>query len=149
MNLDGLENRTLWLSVWHSDMFGRNDFLGEVLMPLENKVFDDPLPKFYTLQERVIKITLAICFLKVYFFFLNYNCYIYFIFMQSETLEELSSKGELIIGLKYEPPDENCPKKKSKGSLHVLIKEAKNLPALKSNMSSDPFCKRYINILLL
>ncbi|XP_066902004.1 uncharacterized protein [Halyomorpha halys] len=114
VNLDGLENRTLWLSVWHSDMFGRNDFLGEVLMPLENKVFDDPLPKFYTLQER------------------------------SETLEELSSKGELIIGLKYEPPDENCPKKKSRGSLHVLIKEAKNLPALKSNMSSDPFCKSYL-----
>lgn len=114
VNLDGLENRTLWLSVWHSDMFGRNDFLGEVLMPLENKVFDDPLPKFYTLQER------------------------------SETLEELSSKGEMIIGLKYEPPDENCPKKKSKGSLHVLIKEAKNLPALKSNMSSDPFCKSYL-----
>ncbi len=22
--------RTMWVSVWHSDMFGRNDFLGEV-----------------------------------------------------------------------------------------------------------------------
>lgn len=53
ITLEGLESRTLWLSVWHSDMFGRNDFLGEVTMALENKVFDDPLPKFYTLQERV------------------------------------------------------------------------------------------------
>lgn len=114
VSLDGLENRTLWLSVWHSDMFGRNDFLGEVLMPLENKVFDDQLPKFYTLQER------------------------------SEALEELNSKGELIVGLKYEPPDENSPKKKSKGCLYVLVKEAKNLPAVKSNMSSDPFCKSYL-----
>lgn len=51
--LNGLETRTLWLTVWHSDMFGRNDFLGEVTMALENKVFDDPTPKWYTLQERV------------------------------------------------------------------------------------------------
>lgn len=34
-------------------MFGRNDFLGEVMMALENKVFDDPTPKWYNLQERV------------------------------------------------------------------------------------------------
>lgn len=51
--LGGLETRTLWLTVWHSDMFGRNDFLGEVMMALENKVFDDPTPKWYNLQERV------------------------------------------------------------------------------------------------
>lgn len=53
ITLESLESRTLWLSVWHSDMFGRNDFLGEVTMSFENKVFDDPLPRFYTLQERV------------------------------------------------------------------------------------------------
>jgi len=29
-----VNRRTLWLSVWHSDMFGRNDFLGEVHLPL-------------------------------------------------------------------------------------------------------------------
>jgi synaptotagmin-like protein len=34
-------------------MFGRNDFLGEVMMSLENVVFDDPSPKWYPLQERV------------------------------------------------------------------------------------------------
>lgn len=53
ISLNGLETRTLWLTVWHSDMFGRNDFLGEVMMALENKVFDDPTPKWYNLQERV------------------------------------------------------------------------------------------------
>lgn len=34
-------------------MFGRNDFLGEVILSLEDKVFDDPTPKWYNLQERV------------------------------------------------------------------------------------------------
>lgn len=53
ISLTGLETRTLWLTVWHSDMFGRNDFLGEVMIPLESKVFDDPTPQSYTLQERV------------------------------------------------------------------------------------------------
>ncbi|XP_023347926.1 synaptotagmin-like protein 2 [Eurytemora carolleeae] len=30
MPLVEVERRTMWISVWHSDMFGRNDFLGEV-----------------------------------------------------------------------------------------------------------------------
>lgn len=51
--VNSLESRTLWLTVWHSDMFGRNDFLGEVMMTFENKVFDDPTPQWYTLNERV------------------------------------------------------------------------------------------------
>ncbi|XP_014247436.1 uncharacterized protein LOC106665498 isoform X2 [Cimex lectularius] len=116
ISLDELEHRTLWLSVWHSDMFGRNDFLGEVLMLLEKKVFDNPHPDTYQLQER------------------------------SEPLEELNSKGELIVGLKYETPDSNnsSKKKPSKGCLYVLVKEAKNLPPVKTNGSSDPFCKSYL-----
>ena len=51
-----MEKRTLWVSVWHSDMFGRNDFLGEVMIPLEGQVFDEPSPKWFALQERVIYI---------------------------------------------------------------------------------------------
>lgn len=53
MLLNSLESRTLWLTVWHSDMFGRNDFLGEVMITLQGKVFDNPQPQWYTLQERV------------------------------------------------------------------------------------------------
>lgn len=48
-----LDSRTLWVSVWHSDMFGRNDFLGEVIISLTDTVFDDVTPKWYPLQDRV------------------------------------------------------------------------------------------------
>ena len=48
-----LDSRTLWISVWHSDMFGRNDFLGEVVLPLADQVFDQDQAKWYPLQERV------------------------------------------------------------------------------------------------
>lgn len=53
MSLAGLQTRTLWITVWHSDMFGRNDFLGEVMMGLQGKLFDNPAPQSYQLQERV------------------------------------------------------------------------------------------------
>ncbi|KAJ4452184.1 hypothetical protein ANN_03702 [Periplaneta americana] len=120
MTLHGLETRTLWLTVWHSDMFGRNDFLGEVMMGLENKVFDDPSPHWYPLQER------------------------------TEPFDDLLSyKGDLIIGLKFVPPDvtsavQKKGKRSSRGSLNVLVKEAKNLTAVKANGTSDPFCKSYL-----
>merc|ERR1711994_670960 len=61
MPLVEVQRRTMWLSVWHSDMFGRNDFLGEVMMQMSGQVFDDPSAKRYTLQDRVstkIKFTL-------------------------------------------------------------------------------------------
>lgn len=53
MSLSSLESRSLWLTVWHSDMFGRNDFLGEVTVNLQGRVFDSPQPQWYLLQERV------------------------------------------------------------------------------------------------
>jgi hypothetical protein len=31
-----LIDRTLWISVWHSGRLGRNVFLGDILIPLEN-----------------------------------------------------------------------------------------------------------------
>ena len=43
----------MWLTVWHSDMFGRNDFLGEVMLPLQGVPMDDPTPRWYGLQDRV------------------------------------------------------------------------------------------------
>ncbi|XP_035711045.1 uncharacterized protein LOC110854038 isoform X4 [Folsomia candida] len=51
LTLSDLQNRTLWLSVWHSDMFGKNIFLGEVLVELKDRVFDDPNPQPWDLQE--------------------------------------------------------------------------------------------------
>ncbi|XP_046743465.1 uncharacterized protein LOC124409720 isoform X1 [Diprion similis] len=136
MNLNGLETRTLWLTVWHSDMFGRNDFLGEVRMALENKIFDDPTPRWYPLQER------------------------------SEPFDDpVTYKGEVIVGLKFVPPDptqqqqersgersgssekigSKARKSWSKGALHVLVKEARNLQTrAKHGGTCDPFCKSYL-----
>lgn len=68
-------------------------------------------------------------------------------FVQTEPLEELlSSRGELIVGLKFVPPSSDSSQKKNqhKGCLQVLVKEAKNLSAVKTNGTSDPFCKRLV-----
>lgn len=48
-----LENRTLWVTVWHNDRFGRNIFLGEVTINFDYYKFEDPFPRWYPLQERV------------------------------------------------------------------------------------------------
>ena len=53
MPLSEVERRTMWLTVWHSDMFGRNDFLGEVLMLLNEVELDDSQPRWCQLQDRV------------------------------------------------------------------------------------------------
>jgi len=112
-----LESRTLWVTVWHSDMFGRNDFLGEVVLPLSRPLFDNPSPHWYTLQER------------------------------SEIQEEMPGhRGDVIVALKYTPPDGSLGRKgrKQRGRLHVLIKEAKNLAPVRASGSADPFCKCYL-----
>lgn len=66
MSLSSLESRTLWLTVWHSDMFGRNDFLGEVMISLQNRIFDNPSPQWYPLEERVSFFSLN-CKRNIYF----------------------------------------------------------------------------------
>ena len=50
--------RTLWLALWNHDTFGHNDFLGEVMLPLDTYqdsgfCWDDPSPNWYPLRERV------------------------------------------------------------------------------------------------
>lgn len=50
--------RTLWLTMWNHDTFGHNDFLGEVMLPLDTYQdsgfsWDDPSPNWYPLRERV------------------------------------------------------------------------------------------------
>lgn len=121
-----LENRTVWVTVWHNDRFGRNDFLGEVTINFDYYRFGDSAPKWYKLQER---------------------------FEQPGSL--LTYKGDIILCLKYVPPEKvnkdspsPSPKKVKKpkmpgekGQLHVMIKEARNLTAVRSNGFSDPFCK--------
>lgn len=109
--LASLSARTLWLSVWHADMFGRNDFLGEVTLPLADVVFDDPAPMWYKLHERTEQFD-----------------------------EQQGSRGDLIVALKLDLHENN----RGKGTLHVLVKEAKNLVATKPNGLADVFCKSYL-----
>ncbi|XP_034137326.1 uncharacterized protein LOC117589478 isoform X14 [Drosophila guanche] len=144
--ISSLESRTLWLTVWHSDMFGRNDFLGEVSVNLQGRVFDNPQSQWYLLQER------------------------------SEPFDEVATyRGDIVVGLKYIPPEnlkssffsrgssltgsssnlrkfggsiksvasksDRCAKG---GQLHVLVKEAKHLSPIKANGSCDAFCKSYL-----
>ncbi|KPJ18929.1 Synaptotagmin-like protein 4 [Papilio machaon] len=60
-------------------------------------------------------------------------------YSQTEQFEEQQgSRGDLIIGLKFE-----C-EGRGKGTLHVLVKEAKNLVATKPNGLADVFCKSYL-----
>ncbi|XP_053603872.1 uncharacterized protein LOC128671445 isoform X2 [Plodia interpunctella] len=111
--LASLSARTLWLSVWHADMFGRNDFLGEVTLPLADVVFDDPAPQWHKLHERTEQFD-----------------------------EQQGSRGDLIVGLKFELHESGA--NRGKGTLHVLVKEAKNLVASKPNGLADVFCKSYL-----
>ena len=66
----------------------------------------------------------------------------------------LTYRGDIIISIKFTPADKvqkdggSASKKKTKklsgaqgGRLMVLIKEARNLTAVRSNGFSDPFCK--------
>lgn len=54
--------------------------------------------------------------------------------------EQQGTRGDLIVGLKLEL-HETGPLR-GKGTLHVLVKEAKNLVATKPNGLADVFCKR-------
>lgn len=62
-----------------------------------------------------------------------------------EPLEELSysPRGDLILALKFVPPDAVSNKKtrRSRGALHVLVKEAKSLAAVRPHGTADPVCK--------
>ncbi|NXW87587.1 SYTL5 protein, partial [Alopecoenas beccarii] len=131
-----LETRTLQLSVWHYDRFGHNSFLGEVEIPFDSWNFESQGDEWFVLQPKVEVVTDV----------------------------GLQYKGELTVVLRYIPPDRNLMlplgqfqgkksfKKGKKGDSHmpcggileVLIKEAKNLTAVKSGGTSDTFVKGYL-----
>ncbi|KAH9504706.1 Synaptotagmin-like protein 5 [Bulinus truncatus] len=129
-----LESRTLWVTVWHNDRLGRNDFLGEVTIPLDYYRFEESEPRWYPLQERAV----------------------------GQESPMMAYKGDLFVSLKYVPADmvDNAPKKKSGslrkkskekektparlGEVHIFIKEAQNLTAMRASAGSNPFCKGYL-----
>ncbi|XP_041929877.1 synaptotagmin-like protein 4 isoform X1 [Alosa sapidissima] len=119
--------RTLQLSVWHYDRFGRNAFLGEVEVPLDCHDIDSGHQQCVALRGRVPSS------------------------LQHTPFSQY--KGELVISLKYITAkntltDKSKAGKKGKGKgeaeLHVLIKEARNLTAMKAGGTSDSFVKGYL-----
>ncbi|XP_026150627.1 synaptotagmin-like protein 5 isoform X3 [Mastacembelus armatus] len=132
-----LETRTLQVSVWHHDRFGHNSFLGEVDLTFDSWEFDSNIEEWYALQPKV----------------------------ENSTDSTMQYKGELTVVLKYIPPEKNPmmpvdqvqvkkgflkAKKMSSftppkgGMVELLIKGAKNLTAVKSGGTSDPFVKGYL-----
>ncbi|XP_071775793.2 synaptotagmin-like protein 5 isoform X1 [Centroberyx gerrardi] len=132
-----LETRTLQLSVWHHDRFGHNSFLGEVELTFDSWEFDSQIEEWYALQPKA----------------------------ESNMDSTMQYKGELTVVLKYIPAEKNLmlpldqvqvkkgflkSKKTSSftlpkgGMVELLVKEAKNLTAVKSGGTSDPFVKGYL-----
>ncbi|XP_053482609.1 synaptotagmin-like protein 5 [Ictalurus furcatus] len=129
-----LETRTLQVSVWHHDRFGHNTFLGETELTFDSWEFDKQIEDWFPLQPRA----------------------------ECSTDSLMQYKGELTVVLKYIPAERNLSLpldqiqvkrgflkgKKSitlpkGGMVELLVKEAKNLTAVKSG-SSDPFVKGYL-----
>ncbi|XP_063794417.1 synaptotagmin-like protein 4 isoform X2 [Pseudophryne corroboree] len=115
--------RTLQLSVWHHDRFGRNTFLGEVNLPLDSWNFDSTIEECLPLHGKG----------------------------NADPGYMSNYKGDLVVSLKYIPPSKSTSgseRRKSKsdegGELQVWIKEAKNLTAVKPGGTSDSFVKGYL-----
>ncbi|KAM3911291.1 synaptotagmin-like protein 4 isoform 2-T2 [Leptodactylus fuscus] len=110
--------RTLQLSVWHHDRFGRNTFLGEVNVPLSSWNFDSMMDECLPLNGKGIA---------------EVNTY------KGELIVSLKY---------IPPSTGGNERRKSKtdegGELQVWIKEAKNLTAVKSGGTSDSFVKGYL-----
>uniref|UniRef100_A0A8C5HG91 Synaptotagmin-like protein 5 n=1 Tax=Gouania willdenowi TaxID=441366 RepID=A0A8C5HG91_GOUWI len=132
-----LETRTLQVSVWHHDRFGHNSFLGEVELTFDSWEFDSLIEEWYALQPKV----------------------------ENSIDSTMQYRGELTVVLKYIPAEKNLMlpldqvkvkksflrgKKTSSftlpkgGMVELLVKGAKNLTAVKSGGSSDPFVKGYL-----
>ncbi|XP_019749976.1 synaptotagmin-like protein 5 [Hippocampus comes] len=132
-----LETRTLQVSVWHHDRFGHNSFLGEVELTFDSWQFDSQIDEWFGLQPK----------------------------LESSVDAAMQYKGELTVVLKYIPAEKNLMlpldqvqvkkgflkgKKKSTftppkgGMVELLVKGAKNLTAVKSGGTSDPFVKGYL-----
>ncbi|XP_075959413.1 synaptotagmin-like protein 4 [Anarhichas minor] len=121
-----LFTRSILISVWHYGRFSRNAFLGEVEIALDTRDLDSPYTDTMILMGKSPSGGPAPAFGQY--------------------------KGELVISLKYvtptKPKTEKIKGKKvvveGGGELHVLIKEAKNLTAMKPGGTSDSFVKGYL-----
>ncbi|AWP11867.1 putative synaptotagmin-like protein 4 [Scophthalmus maximus] len=126
INRSQLFTRSVLISVWHHGRLSRNAFLGEVEIPLDCRDLHSPYEDIVALMTKAASSVQASAFSQY--------------------------KGELVISLKY-VTTKNLTTRKIKGKkvmtenggeLHVLIKEAQNLMAMKPGGTSDSFVKGYL-----
>ncbi|XP_056295222.1 synaptotagmin-like protein 4 isoform X2 [Pseudoliparis swirei] len=132
INRSQLFTRSILISVWHYGRFSRNAFLGEVEIALDTRDLDTPYMDRMTLMGKSASAAAGGAGGGPASAFAQY-------------------KGELVISLKYVTPKKpKNEKNKGKkvvtegGELHVLIKEANNLVAMKTGGTSDSFVKGYL-----
>ncbi|XP_029368114.1 synaptotagmin-like protein 4 isoform X1 [Echeneis naucrates] len=121
-----LYTRSVLISVWHHGRLSRNTFLGEVEIALDCRDLDSPYEERVALMAKTASSVPASVFAQY--------------------------KGELVISLKYVTPKKPITEKfKGKktaaeegGQLHVLVKEARSLTAMKTGGTSDSFVKGYL-----
>ncbi|XP_072292702.1 synaptotagmin-like protein 4 [Eucyclogobius newberryi] len=118
-----LFGRSVLMSVWHHGRFSRNAFLGEIEIALDCRDLNSETEETVVLMSK----------------------------MPSPVPVFDQHKGELVISLKYVTPKTQTPVKlkgkkavTEEGELHILVKEAKNLVAIKIGDTADSFVKGYL-----
>jgi synaptotagmin-like protein len=141
------------------------------MISLQNRVFDNPQPQWYPLEERVSIWQSHV--VDVYLIEISFSLH-----TQSEPFEDVTTyRGDIIVGLKFIPGADSSGSthshglslrkfsiksnssvgnanngstgptscsKNTKGSLHIMVKEAKHLSPVKANGNCDAFCKRWV-----
>ncbi|KAK3770837.1 hypothetical protein RRG08_036438 [Elysia crispata] len=133
-----LESRILFLAVWHNDRLGRNDFLGEVTVPLDYYRFDDNSPQWYQLAERVPP--QEDMSLMVY----KGDLFVSLMYVTSDMVDNSPSKKRSSGSFRKKDKDRAKERPSGAGELHVLVREAQNLTAMRGAAGSNPFCKGYL-----
>ncbi len=67
-----------------------------------------------------------------------------FLHMQDEGGEGPSYHGQLQLSLQFLPADKQSKSKKTKGTLNVTVRQAKELPVMHSSGTTDAFIKCYL-----
>uniref|UniRef100_A0A4W4G6V5 C2 domain-containing protein n=1 Tax=Electrophorus electricus TaxID=8005 RepID=A0A4W4G6V5_ELEEL len=101
---DSLKNRTLNISVWHNDTFGRNSFLGEVNKDLSEWDFNNTHIMDCDLKGR-----------------------------PSTAHVNVEMNGEMKVALRFILPTSSNKKIPQTGDVQVWVKECKNLPSREGN----------------
>ncbi|XP_053733025.1 synaptotagmin-like protein 5 isoform X1 [Synchiropus splendidus] len=149
-----LETRTLQVSVWHHDRFGHNSFLGEVELTFDSWEFDSQIEEWYALQPKMEsnidstmpykgELTVVLKYIPA-----EKNLTLPLdqiqepICVYSDSSTSLSTKKVKKGFLKGKKTSSfTLPKG---GMVELLVKGAKNLTAVKSGGTSDPFVKGYL-----